>query len=152
MFSVRFLADCTCRSRSSLWPCCGQNTPGFSRCRSPPEGRPTTGRTWDRRLGALWTGPTGTENTQTQLNTNLINAAIFVINEKILYFNWNSFFTFSSNIQICSLFVELHHFTQCTCLPAHKSIHLSAFHRAFCLIPRGDRRPGVNRTNKAGHF
>lgn len=44
----------TCRSRNSLAPCCVWNAPGSSRCRSPPGGRTTAGRTSARTPEALW--------------------------------------------------------------------------------------------------
>lgn len=56
----------TYKNRSILWLCCGQNTPGSSRCQSLPAGRPTTGHTWAQTPGAPWTGPTRTYNKHTQ--------------------------------------------------------------------------------------
>lgn len=59
------LPSCTCRNRSTLWPCCGQSTPGSFHCQSLPGGRPTTGRTWAQTPEAPWTGPTRTKKTRT---------------------------------------------------------------------------------------
>lgn len=63
----------TCRSRSSLAPCCVWNVLDSSRSRSPPAGRTTAGHTWARRPGALWICPTMRGKTESSARAMEVN-------------------------------------------------------------------------------